>query len=133
VVKAKGSGGSVGRPGEAVEKLLAEDRNISQILTVDTALKLEGEETGSIAEGVGAAIGGPGVERFKIEQLAADRTINLRAFVAKMSEKEAISEMAKAVRDQVEPMAERIRNILRSLPDGASVIVAGIGNTLGVA
>src|ERR1700730_726806 len=58
VVKAKGPGGNVGKPGIAIQNLLQEDPTIKYVLTVDAALKLEGEETGSIAEGVGAAIGG---------------------------------------------------------------------------
>ena len=36
------------------------------IITIDAALKLEGEDTGEVAEGIGAAIGGPGIERYKI-------------------------------------------------------------------
>ena len=34
---------------------------------IDAALKLEGEKTGDIAEGIGVAIGGIGVEKFRIE------------------------------------------------------------------
>ena len=35
---------------------------------IDAALKMEGDKTGSVVIGVGAAIGGIGVEKYKIEQ-----------------------------------------------------------------
>jgi hypothetical protein len=133
VVKAKGPGGNVGKPGVAIQKLLKEDPTIKYVLTVDAALKLEGEETGAVAEGVGAAIGGPGVERFRIEESASSNQIEMLALVAKMSEKEAITEIPKAVKDRVPSTVERIRSIISGLPEGASIIVAGIGNTMGIA
>ena len=133
VVKAKGPGGNVGKPGAAIQKLLQEDLGVKYVLTVDASLKLEGEETGSIAEGVGAAIGGPGTERFRIEETAASRQVEMLALVTKMSEKEAITEIPNQVRDKVPSTVSRILNLVRELPEGASIIVAGIGNTLGVA
>jgi hypothetical protein len=133
IVKAKGPGGNVGKPGVAIQKLLQEDPSIKYVLTVDAALKLEGEDTGSLAEGVGAAIGGPGMDRFRIEESAATNEVQMLAFVAKMSEKEAITEIPQAVKVKVSSMVERIRSLISGLPEGASVIVAGIGNTMGVA
>jgi hypothetical protein len=133
VVKASGPGGNVGRPVEAVEKLISRDANVKFILTVDAALKLEGEETGEIAEGVGTAIGGPGVDRYRVEEVATRRGIPTLALVSKLSEKEAITEIPKAVRDKVPSAVERIEEIVReNVPEDGSVIVAGIGNTLGV-
>jgi len=133
VVKAKGPGGNVGKPGVAIQKLLQEDPAIKYVLTVDAALKLEGEDTGSLAEGVGAAIGGPGVDRFRIEETAAANEVQMFALVLKMSEKEAITEIPKAVKDKVPSTVERVRSIVAGLPEGASIVVAGIGNTMGVA
>ena len=86
-----------------------------------------------MAEGIGAAIGGPGMDRFRIEETAASRQVEMLALVAKMSEKEAITEITGQVRDKVPSTVSRILNLVRELPDGASIIVAGIGNTLGVA
>src|SRR2546421_5624643 len=43
VVRAKGPGGNVGKPGLAVEKLIQESGPISLVVTVDAALKFEGE------------------------------------------------------------------------------------------
>lgn len=133
IVKAKGPGGNVGKPGVAIQKLLQEDPTIKYVVTVDAALKLEGEDTGSFAEGVGAAIGGPGVDRFRIEETASSNQAQMLAFVVKMSEKEAITEIPEAVKDRVPSMVERIRSVIGELPKNASVIVAGIGNTMGVA
>jgi hypothetical protein len=71
VAKAKGPGGNVGKIGDAVQHLIeANGGKISLIIMVDAALKLEGEDSGSIAEGVGAAIGGPGIDQYKIEDIA---------------------------------------------------------------
>ncbi len=133
IVKAKGPGGNVGKPGEAIQEILARDQSVKCVLTVDASLKLEGEETGSLTEGVGAAIGGSGVDRFRIEETASARDIVMLAIVAKMSEKEAITEIPKSVRDRVPSTVERIRGIVRDLPEDSSIIIAGIGNTLGVA
>jgi len=133
VIKAKGPGGNVGKPGQAIQQLMKQDPSIKYVLTVDAALKLEGEETGSLAEGVGAAIGGPGVERFRIEETASSNQIEMLALVAKMSEKEAITEIPKSVKDRVPSTVERIRSIISGLPEGTSIIIAGIGNTMGVA
>jgi len=133
IVKAKGPGGNVGKPGVAIQKLLQEDPAIKYVLTVDAALKLEGEDSGSLAEGIGAAIGGPGMDRFRIEETASSNQVQMLAFVVKMSDKEAITEIPKAVRDQVPSTVERIRSLISELPEGTSIIVAGIGNTMGVA
>ncbi|MDA4111789.1 MAG: DUF1512 domain-containing protein [Thaumarchaeota archaeon] len=133
VIKAKGPGGNIGKPGQAIQQLMKQDPSIKYVLTVDAALKLEGEETGSLAEGVGAAIGGPGVERFRIEETASSNQIEMLALVAKMSEKEAITEIPKSVKDRVPSTVERIRSIISGLPEGTSIIIAGIGNTMGVA
>ncbi len=111
LVRAKGPGGSVGKPGIAVE----------------------GEPSGEVAEGVGAAIGGPGVDRYHIEQSASKRHIPMIAIVVKMSNKEAISAMTQQVRLAVDEAIKRVKNtILSASKSGDTVIVAGIGNTMGI-
>ncbi|MFP3285116.1 MAG: DUF1512 family protein [Nitrososphaeria archaeon] len=132
-VKAEGPGGTVGRPGEAVERLLRIYRNAKLVVSVDAALKLRGEETGSIAEGVGVAMGGPGTDRFYIEEAAHRMGIPTYAVVVKMSEREAISEMPEAVRAAVPRAADAVRRIIReSTSPGDVVLVVGVGNTMGV-
>ncbi len=134
VVRAKGPGGNVGKPGSLVEKLIKEKGPISLVVTVDAALKLEGEQSGDVAEGVGAAIGGPGTEKYHIEASATKEGIPLVAVVVKMSSKEAISTMTPQLEKAVEEARRRVEGVItyRTKP-GDKVIVAGIGNTMGVA
>ncbi|MHA1467383.1 MAG: DUF1512 family protein, partial [Promethearchaeota archaeon] len=56
VVRAKGPGGTVGKPGKAI-KILVEKHgdSISRIIMIDAGLKLTGDKTGSLAIGGGAA------------------------------------------------------------------------------
>src|SRR5438067_3790026 len=88
VVRAKGPGGNVGKPGLAVEKLIQESGPIGLVVTVDAALKFEGEPSGDVAEGIGAAIGGPGTERYHIEASASKNQSTHLAVVALMSSNE---------------------------------------------
>jgi len=132
IVKAKGPGGRVGKPGELIKRL-TNRRKISRIIMIDAALKLEGEQSGQIVEGVGAAIGGPGVEKYKIEQIATRRKIPVDAIIAKEAFKEAIkplnSRLAKAADATVEKVKESIRDRTKR---GDTIVVGGIGNTIGI-
>ncbi|MEM3684340.1 MAG: DUF1512 domain-containing protein [Conexivisphaerales archaeon] len=133
VVKAEGPGGTVGRPGEAVEKLLESNPDTSLVITIDAALKLEGENTGEVAEGVGAAIGGPGVDRYRIEGIATKHNVPMYAVVVKMSEKEAITKMKNEIKNQVDEVLRRVRRLLYEKTEpNSKVLLAGIGNTIGV-
>ena len=138
IIKARGPGSTVGKPGAAVEKiveeLVREGRKPSLILTVDAALKLEGEKSGSLAEGVGAAIGDPGPEKIRIERTATRHGIPLRALVVKMSMEEAITGMTKEIFEGVMKAVEKARRIiLDETRPGDTVVVVGVGNTAGVA
>src|SRR5207245_854730 len=94
VVKAEGPMGYVGEPGVGLRRLIEEmGVKPAGIIMVDAALKLEGEKTGEIAEGVGAAIGGIGVEKFQIEEVAASHKIPIYAILVKESDVEAITTM----------------------------------------
>lgn len=134
LVKAEGPGGTVGRPGEAIEKLVESlNCDVSAIITVDAALKLEGEKSGEVAYGVGAAIGDPGPEKISIERTAAKCGVPLHAVVIKMSSEEAITHMTKEIYDGVAKAYDVVKDIItRSTKPGDKVIVAGIGNTVGV-
>jgi len=134
VIKAEGPGATVGSPGEAVQRVVEELRGkVDLILTVDAALKLEGEETGQIAEGSGAAIGDPGPEKIAIERAATKYGIPLEAIVIKMSAEEAITDMPEKVAKAVDLVVQKVIERVKELPKGATAIVAGIGNTCGVA
>ena len=67
IVRAKGPGARIGKIGRIVTSIL-EENDIKRLITVDAAQKLEGEETGSVAEGIGVVIGGIGVEKWIIEE-----------------------------------------------------------------
>jgi len=133
VVRAKGPGGNVGKPRLAVEKLVKEGGPIRLIVTVDAALKLEGEESGEVAEGVGAAIGGPGTERYHVEEAATRHEIPLEAVVVKMSSKQAISTMSPDIEKSIEEAERLVGTIIATeTRPGDTVIVAGIGNAVGI-
>ncbi len=136
IIKAKGPGSTVGRPGEAVEKLIKREdiaRGLSAIITVDAALKFEGEETGITAEGVGVAMGDPGPEKIRIERIAARLRVPLYAVAIKMGLEEAITAMSENVVKGVEDAINRVLNLIkeRTMP-GDTVIVIGVGNTIGI-
>jgi hypothetical protein len=134
IVRATGPGGRIGKPGEAIVNLIKESNwKIARVVMVDAGLKFEGEKTGKIVEGVGAAIGGPGVEKFKIEQEVASQKVPVDAVIIKMSIEEALTPMKKEISDGAHKAAERVKNmILERTKAGDTVIVAGIGNCIGI-
>ncbi|PSO04942.1 hypothetical protein B9Q12_01425 [Candidatus Marsarchaeota G2 archaeon ECH_B_SAG-G06] len=133
VVKAKGPGATVGKPGKAIAKLVEMNSGkVSLIITIDAALKLEGEKVGSVAEGVGAAIGDPGPEKYAIEEVATKYKIPLDAIIIKQSEEDAITAMKKEIADSVPSVVERVKRKILEQTSRDIVIVAGIGNTSGV-
>ncbi|MGH2638883.1 MAG: DUF1512 family protein, partial [Rhabdochlamydiaceae bacterium] len=110
VMKAEGPIGTVGRPHIGVEKLLNDPNNkVNALIMVDAALKLEGEITGEIAEGIGAAIGGIGVEKFRIEKAAVGSDIPMYAVVVKQSLIDAISVMKKEIAEASDMTATVVR------------------------
>jgi len=133
-LKAEGPGGNVGKPGDAIRQIIEENGGkIAMVVMVDAALKLEGDKTGEISEGVGAAIGGPGTERFKIEEEAVKHKTQVYAIIIKESIQEAIAPMKKEIFEGAELALARIRKlILDRTKEGETVIVAGIGNTVGI-
>jgi hypothetical protein len=129
-VKARGPGGSVGNPATSIQKVIAQAKP-SLVVTIDAALRMESEKTGDVAEGVGIAMGGNGTERFRIEEATVG--IPVLTVVCKMSLKEAITQMPKAVLDQVGPVFEKVLQLIRENSEsGETVIVVGVGNSMGV-
>ncbi len=135
VLKADGPMGYVGQPGVAIRKVIEEmGAKPSAIIMIDAALKLEGEKTGEVAEGVGAAIGGIGVEKFQIEEVATNHKIPLYAVLVKQSILEAITVMRKEIADASDKVTQAVNRLIEEkTKEGDEVLVAGIGNTLGVA
>jgi len=133
-LKAEGPGGNVGKPGDAIKTIIEENvGKVSMVVMVDAAVKFEGENSGEVSEGIGAAIGGIGTERYKIEQEATLHKIPVYAVIVKESLQEAITPMKKEIMEAGEKVIERIKNLIleRSKP-GDTIIVAGIGNTIGI-
>jgi len=133
LLKAEGPYATVGRPGEATESIV-EKLKPDVIIMIDAALKLEGEDSGSVAQGFGAAIGGIGTDRFKIEAIATKYDIPIFAIVVRQSVKEAITLMTKEISDQAENVKSQVYEMItdNSNPN-QTVLVIGVGNTLGVA
>ena len=135
VLKADGPMAYVGQPGVAMKKIIG-DMGVkpSAIVMIDAALKLEGEKTGEIAEGVGAAIGGIGVEKFQIEEVATQAKVPLYAILVKQSILEAITVMRKEIAEAADKVSQVLNRVIEEkTKEGDEVVVAGIGNTLGVA
>jgi len=134
IVRAIGPGGRVGKPGEAIVNLIKESNgSIARVIMIDAGLKFEGEKSGKIVEGVGAAIGGPEVEKFKIEQEVTSQRVPVDAVIIKISIEEALTPMLKEISDGAHKAAKRVKNIiLERTKSGDTVIVAGIGNCIGI-
>src|ERR687888_1761414 len=135
LLKAEGPGGAVGRPGEGVQRLAGQmGVKIDAIIMIDAALKLEGEKTGAVAEGIGAAIGGIGVERYQIEDIATRFNIPVYAVIVKESIQDAISIMRKEISDSFDKVSNTVFKVIEDRTFvGQSVLIVGVGNTLGVA
>ena len=129
IVRAKGPGGRLGKLGVAVNQITSRNR-ISKIITIDAAAKLEGERTGSVAEGVGVAIGGIGVDRSYIEKVATARDIPLDTVVVKMSQEEAIMPM----RSEILAATSRVLKIVEDnvARTKGGIVIVGVGNCTGI-
>jgi hypothetical protein len=137
VTKAKGPGGSVGKPGDAVEYILngrkGKDK-VKAVIMVDAAGKLEGEPTGGVAEGIGAAIGGIGVEKYKIEEAVKAHDIPIYAVAIKQDITHVVAPMVEELFTACDTAVETIKRMVEEkTEEGDTVLVAGIGNTVGVA
>ena len=82
---------------------------------------------------LGAAIGGIGVDRFKIEEVATENNIPMYAIVIKQTLPEAISIMKKEIAETIEPVHNILNRLIKErTKKGDSVIIIGVGNTAGV-
>jgi hypothetical protein len=129
IIKAKGPGARLGKLGKAVESIIKKEK-ISKIITIDAAAKLEGEKTGGIAEGVGVAIGGIGVDRAYIENLAVQNNIPLDCIAIKMSQEEAFMPMKREILDSIPKVIKLVEKDIASAK--GNILLIGVGNTCGV-
>ncbi|MFL6475796.1 MAG: DUF1512 domain-containing protein [Nitrososphaera sp.] len=134
LLKAEGPSGTVGRPGEAITRLVGDmGINIDIVIMIDAALKLEGEKTGDVAEGIGAAIGGIGVEKYQIEDVTARFNIPIYAVIVKQSVQDAITIMRKEIADAFGRVTDTIYSVIEDRSsEGQSIMIIGVGNTIGV-
>jgi hypothetical protein len=134
VIKAEGPGGNVGKTGDAVKTIIDENEGkIATIVMIDAAMKLEGEEVGEVAEGVGAAIGGPGVDQFKIEESILKYRIPINSVIIREDIGDNVSPMRKEIFDAVDKAVERVKQvILEKTKEGDKVIIVGVGNSIGI-
>lgn len=132
LLKAEGPSATVGRPGDAVEEIISKQK-LDSIIMVDAALKMEGEESATIAQGFGAAIGGIGTERFQIEEIATKNKIPVFAIIIKQSVKEAITLMTKNIAEKADEVRSQLYEMIKeNTKPGQKILVIGVGNTLGV-
>ncbi|MBN1683383.1 DUF1512 domain-containing protein [Candidatus Bathyarchaeota archaeon] len=134
VMKAKGPGGTVGTPDEAIINILNEkEGKVKIIIMIDAAGKMEGEPVGAVSEGVGAAIGGTGKEKFKIEEIATKFKIPVHAIAIKQGQEHVMAPLVEELAEGAEKAGESVKRIIMDYSGpGDTVIVAGIGNTIGV-
>jgi len=132
VLKSKGPGATVGYPGDATQGLL-QKRKYDLVIMVDAGLKLEGEKSGTVFEGIGAAIGGIGTEKYKIEEVVVKRKLPLYGIIVRMSIKEAITPMTEEILKGIEKATARTKEVIREkVPEGGKVLVVGVGNSVGI-
>lgn len=132
LLKAEGPSSTVGRPADALLRIASENK-LDAIIMIDAALKMEGEDSATIAQGFGAAIGGIGTERFQIESVGAAKNIPIFSIVIKQSVKEAITLMTRDIADTADDVRMQVYDMIReNTVSGNSVVIVGVGNTCGV-
>src|SRR5918995_572006 len=116
LLKAEGPAGTVGRPGEAITRLVGDmGVRIDTVIMIDAALKLEGEKTGDV------------------EEVATRFDIPIYAVIVKQSVQDAITIMRKEIADAFDKVTNTVYSIIEDrTSEGQSVMVIGIGNTIGV-
>ena len=132
LLKAEGPASTVGRPGDALENIVSKN-NLDAIIMIDAALKMEGEDSATVAHGFGAAIGGIGTEKFQIEEIATKNNIPVFSIVIKQSVLEAITLMTRDIANQADSVRSQVHDlILENTLENQTVLVIGVGNTVGV-
>jgi hypothetical protein len=129
ILKAEGPGANLGNIDEAIKKIVPKNK-IDKIITIDASGALESEKTGTVAEGVGFAMGPRGAERFFLETFLADKNIPVDGVVVKMKPEEALMPMKKEIKDALPLVDEAVRRSLKEAKKKA--IIVGVGLTVGV-
>jgi hypothetical protein len=130
VMKAKGPGPHLGREDEAIKAIMKKHK-IARVITIDAALKMEGEKSGSVSEGIGFAMGGY-AQREMIENSLLPKKIPIDSIIVKVGMTEALMPMRKEIMDSVPKVTEYVKRAVKRVKKGEKVIIAGIGNSCGI-
>lgn len=130
IIKARGVGSTVGRVNDALAEII---KKTDAVIMIDAALKGMGDRSGEVIIGEGAAIGGFGVEKFEIEEMATKYNIPLYAVLIKESYNEAIGFMTREIAYGFEVAVIKVKMLIEEMnPDIKTVAIIGVGNTVGV-
>ena len=130
ILKADGPDPHLGRTDEALEKVL-DKHKISKVITVDAGLKLEGEDTGKVTEGIGFAMGGIS-QREIIENVLLPKKIPIDSVVVKVGMEEAILPMKKAIYEAKDKAVKKVKESIKREKKNKNIVVVGVGNSSGV-
>jgi hypothetical protein len=131
IMRAKGPGARVGKLGKAVTNTLAE-KEIKRLITIDAAQKLEGEETGAVAEGIGVVIGGFGVDKWILEEQMVKNNLQVDAVIVKMSPEAAMCQMTSKILESSQKTIEVLKKSILLSEPGTEILVVGVGNSCGI-
>ncbi|MBI5332892.1 MAG: DUF1512 family protein [Candidatus Aenigmarchaeota archaeon] len=130
VLKAKGPEPHLGRTDEAINKLMKK-HNFSRIITIDAGLKMEGETSGKVAEGVGFAMGGYS-QRELIENTLLPKKKPIDGIIVKVGLFDAIAPMQKEVMDSIPKVHEAVVRSVKRVKAKEKVLIIGVGNSSGI-
>ena len=130
VLKAKGPAPHLGRIDEAINKITAKHK-ISRFITIDASQKLEGEKTGSVAEGVGFAMGGIG-QREIIENMLLPKKKPIDSIIIKVGMEDAITPMKKEIFKSLPRVEEVIKKATNRAKKNEKLMIIGVGNSCGI-
>ncbi|MFH1631004.1 MAG: DUF1512 family protein, partial [Candidatus Aenigmatarchaeota archaeon] len=130
VLKATGPKPSLGRIDDAVQKILKNNK-IARVVTIDAMGKFEGEKSGSVAEGVGFAMGGI-AQRDLLENTLIPTKKPIDSIGIKVGLTEAILPMRKDIYDALPKVQIAIKRAVRRAKKGQKIIIIGVGNSCGI-
>ncbi len=77
-------------------------------------------------------MGGSGVDRYEIEEIAVKNGIPLDAIAVKLSEEDALSAMPKDVLAAVPKAADLVKKAVARSGKSDKILIIGVGNTCGI-
>jgi len=104
---------------------------IARVVTIDAAQKLEGEQTGSVAEGVGFAMGGFAMREI-IENILLPHKKPIDSIAIKVGMEEALYPMRKEIWESLPKATELTKRAVKRAKKGQTVLIIGVGNSCGI-